>query len=44
MPEDMIAAPEIVIPEELKSAGRFSLTCPPSTQQIYTRIWTDLLK
>ncbi len=44
MPDDMISAPEIVIPEELKSAGRFSLTCPPSTQQIYTRIWTDLLK
>lgn len=44
MPEDMQAAPEIVIPEELKSAGVFNESCPPDVQQIYTRIWTDLQK
>ena len=44
MPEDMITAPEIVIPEELKSAGKFNETCPPETQAMYTRIWTDLQK
>ena len=44
MPEDMIDAPEIVIPEDLKSAGHFNKTCPPETQALYTRIWTDLQK
>ncbi|WP_050929778.1 extracellular solute-binding protein [Aestuariivita boseongensis] len=44
MPEDMKTAPEIVIPEELKNAGKFTETCPPDVQQLYTRIWTDLQK
>jgi spermidine/putrescine transport system substrate-binding protein len=44
MPEDMKTAPEIVIPAELKDAGRFNETCPPDVQQLYTRIWTDLQK
>ena len=44
MPEDMKTAPEIVIPEELKSAGVFNQTCDPDTQALYTRIWTDLQK
>jgi len=44
MPEEMITAPEIVIPEELKSVGRFNKTCPPEVQALYTRIWTDLQK
>lgn len=44
MPEDMKTAPEIVIPDELKAAGRFTQTCPPDVQQLYTRIWTDLQK
>ncbi|NDW46062.1 extracellular solute-binding protein [Ruegeria sp. PrR005] len=44
MPEDMMTAPEIVIPEELKAAGKFNGTCAPETQALYTRIWTDLQK
>ncbi|WP_424984369.1 extracellular solute-binding protein [Microbulbifer sp. S227A] len=44
MPEDMKTAPEIVIPEELRSVGVFNETCPPDVQSIYTRIWTDLQK
>lgn len=44
MPDDMKGAPEIVIPEELKSAGKFNKTCPPEVQKIYTRIWTELQK
>jgi len=44
MPEDMKTAPEIVIPEEFKAAGRFNETCPPEVQEIYTRIWTELQK
>ncbi len=44
MPADMKDAPEIVIPEELKAAGKFNLACPPEVQAIYTKIWTELQK
>ena len=44
MPEDMKTAREIIIPAELKEKGRFMKTCPPETQALYTRIWTDLQK
>lgn len=44
MDEEMKAAPEIVIPEELKAAGRMGITCPPEVQKIYTAIWTELQK
>lgn len=44
MPKDMKEAPEIVIPEEFKAQGKFSVACPPDIQAIYTKIWTELLK
>ncbi len=44
MPADMKDAPEIVIPEELKAAGKFNLACPLEVQAIYTKIWTELQK
>nr|WP_240453790.1 extracellular solute-binding protein [Chachezhania antarctica] len=44
MPDDMKTAREIIVPAELKSAGKFSPTCPPEVQNLYTRIWTDLQK
>ena len=44
MPEDMKTAPEVVIPEGSKAAGSFNLACPPDVQQLYTKIWTDLMK
>ncbi len=44
MPEDMKAAPEIVVPEELKDAAYIAETCPPEVSKIYTQIWTELLK
>ncbi len=44
MDEIMRAAPEIIIPEELQAAGRFSITCPPEVNAIYTQIWTELLR
>ena len=44
MPEDMRDAPEIVIPEELLAVGEFTLACPPEVQQMYTAIWTELMK
>ncbi|SDJ30541.1 extracellular solute-binding protein [Aliiruegeria lutimaris] len=44
MPEDMKTAPEIIVPEELKSAGHFLPTCSPKAQEYYTAIWTELQK
>jgi spermidine/putrescine transport system substrate-binding protein len=44
MPEDMKTAPEIVVAAEHEPAGYFSVTCPAETQQIYTQIWTELLR
>lgn len=44
MPEDMKTAPEIVVPEEFKAAGKFLPTCSPKAQEYYTAIWTELQK
>lgn len=44
MPEDMKTAPEVVIPEEFKAAGRFLPTCSPKAQEYLTAIWTELQK
>ena len=44
MPEDMRSAPEIVIPNEVADKGRFNLACAPEVQELYTRIWTELLR
>ena len=44
MPEEMKTAPEIVIPAEFVDAGRFLPTCPQSATELYTAIWTELVK
>jgi spermidine/putrescine transport system substrate-binding protein len=44
MPADMKGAPEINVPEEFKSVGVQSQTCPPEVQALYTKIWTELQK
>jgi len=44
MPDDMKTAPEIVVPPELVSKGKFSLACPAEVDAMYTKIWTDLQK
>ncbi len=44
MPEEMRTAPEIVVPDDLKSAGKFSLSCPKEARDLYTAIWTELQK
>ena len=44
LPEDMKDAPEIVVPDELAEAGRFTLACPAEAQAMYSAIWTDLQK
>lgn len=44
MPEDMLEAPEVMIPDEHLGAGHFTETCSPAVQKLYTAIWTDLQK
>ena len=44
MPEDMRNAPEVNIPAEFADKGKFNLACAPEVQEIYTKIWTDLLR
>jgi spermidine/putrescine transport system substrate-binding protein len=42
MDDEMSTAPEIVIPEEHRANGVFLPTCPASTVDLYSRIWTEL--
>jgi spermidine/putrescine transport system substrate-binding protein len=42
MPEDMLTAPEVVIPDEFLASGHFVPTCSPEVQKLYTAIWTEL--
>lgn len=44
MPDNMKDAPEIVVPAELQSAGKFMLRCKPEVLDLYTKIWTELQK
>jgi spermidine/putrescine transport system substrate-binding protein len=44
MPEDMKGAPELGIPEDMKGKMGFSQACPADVQQLYTAIWTDVMK
>lgn len=44
MPEEMLNAREINIPEELMGSGVFPPACPSDVQEMYTAIWTELLK
>ncbi len=44
MPEDMKTAPEVNVPAEFVAKGQFQLNCPPEINEIYTKIWTELMK
>lgn len=44
MPDDMKTAPEIVVPAEFVEVGHFLPTCPQSATDLYTAIWTELVK
>lgn len=41
---DLKVAPEINMSDETIKLGHFSLTCKPETQELYTRIWADVMK
>jgi spermidine/putrescine transport system substrate-binding protein len=44
MPADMKDAPELVIPKEMEGHYEFSTACSPEATEIYTKIWTELMK
>ncbi len=44
MPADMKDAPEINIPASMEGATDYSVACPPDVQEMYTKIWTEMLK
>ncbi|MBC8037095.1 MAG: extracellular solute-binding protein [Rhizobiales bacterium] len=44
MPEDMKTAHEIVVPAEYAAVSEFSQPCPPDVNELYTKIWTEVLK
>jgi spermidine/putrescine transport system substrate-binding protein len=44
LPDEMKGAPELVIPDDLKSHGELAIKCSPETQAISTKIWTELTK
>ncbi len=44
MPADMTSAPEVIIPEDYVKNTEIGFACPPDVQELYTRIWTEVLK
>ena len=37
-------APELNIPADLQAAGGWQETCPPEVNELYSKVWKDLLK
>ncbi|BCG93545.1 extracellular solute-binding protein [Mesorhizobium sp. 131-2-1] len=44
MRDNIKAAPELNIPAEYVAAGGWQEVCPAEVDELYTRIWTDLMK
>jgi spermidine/putrescine transport system substrate-binding protein len=44
MPADMKTAPEINIPAEFADKGKFQLACSPEINEMYSKIWGELMK
>ncbi len=44
MSAELLASPEMTIPESAKAVAHFQQTCPPEVQTLYSRMWTDLTK
>jgi spermidine/putrescine transport system substrate-binding protein len=44
MPDDMKGAPELALPESMKGKFAFTSACPPDVAELYTAIWTEVLK
>lgn len=44
MDADLLAAPELHVPEDLRGAAIEQSLCAPDVQAVYARIWTDLTR
>jgi spermidine/putrescine transport system substrate-binding protein len=44
MDKELQDAPELNATPEQQALGEFMVTCPPAVSELYTKIWTDLLK
>lgn len=44
MDKELQGAPELNPPPELAAKGEFLMPCAPETAELYTKIWTDVLK
>lgn len=44
MNAELVNAPELAVPEDLKGAAIEQTLCPPEAQDLYTRIWTELTR
>lgn len=44
MDKELQGAPELTPPADLQAAGQFLTPCAPAVNEIYTKIWTELLK
>lgn len=44
MDKELKGAPEITPTAEQAALGEFMLSCPPEVNELYTKIWTDVLK
>jgi spermidine/putrescine transport system substrate-binding protein len=44
MPADMKDAPELSIPKDMEGHYEFATACSPEAVEIYTKIWTELMK
>ncbi|MCC5969021.1 MAG: extracellular solute-binding protein [Pararhodobacter sp.] len=42
--EELLNAPEIIIPEDLVDAGELMLICAPEVMDIYARMWTEVMQ
>ncbi|CAN7170039.1 extracellular solute-binding protein [Rhizobium sp. LjRoot30] len=44
MPAEMRTAPEIVVPAEFLDKGKFTPACPSEINEMYMKIWTEVMK
>lgn len=44
LPEELLNAPEIIIPEDLVAAGELMLICEPAVMDLYTRMWLEVMQ
>jgi spermidine/putrescine transport system substrate-binding protein len=44
MPDDMKGAPELELPESMKDKFAFTSACPADVNELYSAIWTEVMK